>query len=86
MSGTILCVGEVLWDALPAGLFLGGAPFNVACHLHERGVPVAFLSRVGTDHLGEEIRRRTERRGMSSARPMMSPDPTPRTADWAHGW
>ena len=24
----VLCIGEVLWDSLPEGLFLGGAPFN----------------------------------------------------------
>jgi fructokinase len=54
----VLCVGEVLWDALPAGLFLGGAPFNVACHLSAAGVPVAMVSRVGVDRLGEEVLRR----------------------------
>jgi len=54
----ILCVGEVVWDALPAGLFLGGAPFNVACHLSAAGLPVALVSRVGRDHLGDEVIRR----------------------------
>ena len=48
----ILGVGEILWDALPAGLFLGGAPFNVACHLRAAGLPVAMVSRVGADFLG----------------------------------
>jgi fructokinase len=54
----ILCVGELLWDALPAGLFLGGAPFNVACHLRAAGLPVSMVSRVGADRLGEECLRR----------------------------
>jgi len=54
----ILCVGEVLWDALPAGLFLGGAPFNAACHLRAAGLPVSMVSRVGADRLGEEVLRR----------------------------
>jgi|SRR5438105_10646215 len=54
----ILCVGEVLWDALPAGLFLGGAPFNAACHLRAAGLPVSMVSRVGNDQLGEEVLRR----------------------------
>jgi fructokinase len=54
----ILCVGEVLWDALPAGLFLGGAPFNAACHLRAAGLPVSMVSRVGNDRLGEEVLRR----------------------------
>ena len=59
----ILCVGEVLWDALPEGLFLGGAPFNVACHLRAAGVPATMVSRVGDDRLGEEVIRRAERYG-----------------------
>ncbi|MCZ7645339.1 MAG: carbohydrate kinase [Planctomycetota bacterium] len=62
MNGPVLCVGEVLWDALPAGLYLGGAPVNVACHLRELGRKVAFLSRVGDDELGREIGRRLARR------------------------
>jgi fructokinase len=62
----ILCVGEVLWDALPAGLFLGGAPFNVACHLRAAGVPVALVSRVGPDTLGEEVRARVARYGVGT--------------------
>lgn len=64
MSGPILCFGEVLWDALPGGLYLGGAPFNVAVHLHQLGEQTVFASRVGRDHLGEEIVRRMEHRGM----------------------
>jgi fructokinase len=54
----ILCVGEVLWDALPAGLFLGGAPFNAACHLRAAGRAVSMVSRVGSDQLGQEVIRR----------------------------
>ena len=60
----VLCVGEVLWDALPEGLFLGGAPFNVACHLRAAGVPVSMVSRVGSDRLGDEVLRRAERYGV----------------------
>ena len=60
----VLCVGEVLWDALPAGLFLGGAPFNVACHLRAAGVPVSLVSRVGRDRLGDEARARVARYGV----------------------
>ena len=62
----VLCVGEVLWDALPAGLFLGGAPFNVACHLRAAGVPVAMVSRVGADRLGEEALRRAAWYGVAT--------------------
>lgn len=65
-SNEVLCVGEVLWDALPAGLFLGGAPFNVACHLSAAGVPVSMVSRVGVDRLGEEALRRAARYGVGT--------------------
>jgi fructokinase len=66
MSDDILCFGEILWDALPDGLFLGGAPFNVACHLHALGEPVAFVSRVGDDTLGDEATRRLTARGLKA--------------------
>ena len=59
-------MGEVLWDALPAGLFLGGAPFNVACHLRAAGVPAAMVSRIGDDRLGEEILRRAALFGVAT--------------------
>src|SRR5262245_40484204 len=61
----VLCVGELLWDSLPAGLFLGGAPFNVACHLRVAGIPAAIVSRVGNDTLGHEAVRRAERQGVA---------------------
>src|SRR3954464_8636509 len=60
----VLCVGEVLWDSLPEGLFLGGAPFNVACHLRAAGTPVSMVSRVGDDRLGDEVLRRATRYGV----------------------
>src|SRR5436305_1609091 len=66
-SNEILCVGELLWDALPAGLFLGGAPFNVACHLRAAGHPVAMVSRVGADRLGDEAVRRAAAYGVDTA-------------------
>src|SRR5919205_571035 len=62
----VLCVGEVLWDSLPAGLFLGGAPFNVAGHLHALGVPVGMVSRVGADRLGTEALQRLARNGIAT--------------------
>jgi len=66
MSSRILCIGEILWDALPDGLFLGGAPFNVASHLLALGQDVVFASRVGDDRLGQEALRRMHARGLST--------------------
>lgn len=66
MSDEILCVGEILWDALPDGLFLGGAPFNVASHLRALGQETVFVSRVGDDRLGKEALRRMRARGLET--------------------
>jgi fructokinase len=60
----IVCIGEILWDSLPAGLFLGGAPLNAARHLHAQGIATRMVSRVGTDRLGEEAVERLAREGM----------------------
>jgi fructokinase len=55
---TVVCFGEILWDCVPRGLFLGGAPLNVAYHLRRHGVHSVPVSAVGDDFLGEEARRR----------------------------
>ena len=54
----VLCFGEILWDFLPGGLFLGGASLNAAYHLHRNGVDVRLVSAVGRDVLGDELLRR----------------------------
>lgn len=63
----VLCFGEILWDFLPEGLFAGGAPFNVAYHLHQLGVPVRVVSAVGADLLGEELLRRLHDWGIDTS-------------------
>ena len=50
----VTAVGELLWDLLPSGKVLGGAPANFAFRLKDLGVPVALVSRVGNDDLGRE--------------------------------
>ncbi|UOG76376.1 carbohydrate kinase [Hymenobacter tibetensis] len=55
MSNKIACFGEILWDVLPTGKQPGGAPFNVAVHLHQLGQSVDLISRVGDDDLGSEL-------------------------------
>lgn len=55
---TVVCFGEVLWDCLPRGLFLGGAPINAAYHLSRQGLRVVPVTAVGRDFLGAEARRR----------------------------
>ena len=63
----IVCFGEFLWDCLPRGLFLGGAPFNVACHLGRLGRSAVLISAVGADFLGDEARRRAHREGLETS-------------------
>jgi fructokinase len=48
----VVCIGETLWDVLPRGEFLGGAPLNVAAHLTRLGTPALLASRVGADERG----------------------------------
>ena len=48
----MLCAGETLWDVLPRGEFIGGAPFNVAGHAARLGARALFASRLGDDERG----------------------------------
>lgn len=73
----IICTGEILWDALPSGLFLGGAPLNVCCHLNRLGIDADILSRVGSDRLGKEAVRRIAQQGISTA--LIQSDPREET-------
>lgn len=65
-SKKIACVGEILWDGLPSGLFLGGAPLNVCLNLNELGTDTVMISRVGNDRLGKEAVSRLEARGLNT--------------------
>lgn len=48
-------LGEILWDLLPSGKVLGGAPANFAYHLNSLGITSYPVSAVGDDSLGIEI-------------------------------
>jgi len=51
-----LIFGEVLFDHFPDGsAVLGGAPFNVAWHLHAFGLNPLMISRIGHDELGQRV-------------------------------
>lgn len=66
VSGEGICIfGEVLFDHFPDGSrVLGGAPFNVAWHLRALGENPAFISRVGDDVQGDEVRSAMQSWGM----------------------
>ena len=50
----ILGIGELLWDVLPDGLKLGGAPANFTVMAGRLGNHAAILSRIGRDELGRQ--------------------------------
>ena len=52
----IVGIGEILWDMLPSGKALGGAPANFAYHATRLGEEGWAVSAVGDDALGREIR------------------------------
>ena len=56
-ADTTVGIGEILWDVLPEGKVLGGAPANFAYHVSQFGFKSCDVSAVGTDGLGKEIRR-----------------------------
>ncbi|MBP3712933.1 MAG: carbohydrate kinase [Bacteroidaceae bacterium] len=55
MKDTIVGIGEALWDCLPEGRKLGGAPANFAYHIGQFGWCSKVVSAVGNDALGDEI-------------------------------
>lgn len=56
MNNTIVVgMGEALWDVLPEGKKIGGAPANFAYHVSQFGLDSRVVSAVGEDELGVEI-------------------------------
>lgn len=56
MENTIVVgMGEALWDVLPEGKKIGGAPANFAYHVSQFGLNSRVVSAVGDDKLGMEI-------------------------------
>ncbi len=62
----ITCVGEILWDVLPSGSTLGGAPVNVAYHLTKMGLAPRLVARVGRDPLGDATLLALRDRGIAT--------------------
>lgn len=55
MNNIIVGMGEALWDVLPEGKKIGGAPANFAYHVSQFGFDSRVVSAVGKDALGNEI-------------------------------
>src|SRR5271157_5972195 len=67
MSFNVIGIGEILWDLLPSGKQLGGAPANFAYHAHALGARSRVISRVGQDPPGVEILQRLQALGLPIA-------------------
>ena len=55
MKDFVVGMGEALWDVLPEGKKIGGAPANFAYHVSQFGLPSCVVSAIGNDALGKEI-------------------------------
>lgn len=53
----VIGIGEILWDLLPSGPRMGGAPANFACHARALGADAQVVSRVGDDVPGTRLLR-----------------------------
>src|ERR1700722_8693653 len=62
----VVGLGELLWDMLPAGKQIGGAPGNFAYITRILGDEGITASRIGDDALGREALHEFEQRGIPS--------------------
>jgi fructokinase len=65
MPKKIAAFGELLWDVLPSGKVLGGAPANFIFRVNSFGDHGTLLSKVGNDRAGKEIREALRNLGVS---------------------
>lgn len=65
MKDYVVGMGEALWDVLPEGKKIGGAPANFAYHVSQFGLPSCVVSAVGDDALGKEILENFTSKGLN---------------------
>ena len=61
---TVIAFGETLVDQFSDRNVLGGAPFNVACHLRALGANPVLVTRAGKDALGDQLQQAMAERGL----------------------
>lgn len=64
MDRYIVGIGEALWDCLPDGREIGGAPANFAYHAGRSGLKALAVSAVGDDPLGRELTEKLAHNGV----------------------
>lgn len=65
----VVGIGEALWDVLPDGKKVGGAPANFAYHVSQFGLPSCTISAIGRDKLGAELMEQFADRGLTTQIP-----------------
>ena len=68
----IVGLGEALWDCLPEGSKLGGAPANFAYHTHQFGFDAIAISALGNDILGDQTRKELDQAGLNYIMPIVN--------------
>ncbi len=63
----VLGIGEILWDMLPTGRVLGGAPCNFAFHAQSLGAEARIVSAVGDDKAGRELMEALNSTGLDTS-------------------
>ena len=71
MEKKIVGIGEALWDCLPEGSKLGGAPANFAYHVSQFGYDSWAISALGNDALGDETINRFQATGLKHIMPIV---------------
>lgn len=66
INNYVLGIGEALWDILPEGKKLGGAPANFAYHVSQFGLQSQVVSAIGDDKLGNEILDSFRNKGLNT--------------------
>ncbi len=67
MKPFVIGLGELLWDVLPSGPRMGGAPANFACHARALGAESAMITCVGRDEAGDRLVQCLAELGVSTA-------------------
>lgn len=62
----VVGIGEALWDILPEGRKIGGAPANFAYHMSQFGLRSCAVSAVGDDEAGRELRNQLREKGVGT--------------------
>lgn len=65
MNELVIGIGEALFDMLPEGKKLGGAPANFAYHVSQFGINSCAVSAIGEDELGKELTNELNRHNLN---------------------